>query len=100
ESDHTVWSRRTESGNLAPRNGKWWEAFRAGAGDRTILTEDECTAALAVQRAVRGNADAMQLLSHGDAEVTLQWRVMGHQAKGRADWITEYEGVPALVGLK
>lgn len=100
DSDHAVWTRRTESGNLAPRNGKWWEAFKASAGDKVILTEDEHLDALMIQRAVRSNPDAMPFLESGDPEVTLQWLIDGVPCKGRVDWLTRYESVPTLVGLK
>lgn len=100
EQDHAVWTRRTGGGNLAPRNGKWWGAFKASAGERTIITEDENIDAMGMQRAVRANPDAMRLLESGDPEVTLQWGVGGVQCKGRVDWLTRFEGRPALVGLK
>jgi hypothetical protein len=100
ERDHAVWTRRTASGNLGPRNGQHWEAFKATAGDRDILTEDEHADALAIQRAVRANPDAMQFLEAGDAEVTMQWSIGGIACKGRIDWLTGYEGQPAIVGLK
>lgn len=100
EADHAVWSRRTASGGMAPRNGQWWEAFKAEAGARTILTEDEHRDALELQRVVRNNTDAAKLLASGQAEVTMLWSILGHRAKGRMDWLTEYEGQPAIVGLK
>lgn len=100
ERDHAVWTRRTASGNLAPRNGQHWDAFKTAAGGRDILTEDEHGDALAIQQAVRGNPDAMRFLSSGDPEVSMQWRVMGHEAKGRLDWLTRLDGRPWLVGLK
>lgn len=100
ERDHAVWSRRTGSGNLAPRNGKWWDAFKAEAGARAILTEDEHAEALDIQRAVRSNPDAMRFLASGDPEVTMQWSMLGHACKGRMDWLAIIDGRPWLVGLK
>lgn len=101
DADHAVWARRTASENLAPRNGKHWDAFRAEHAGRTIITADEYASAVTLQRAVRGNPDAAKLLETGDAEVTMQWSIMGHAAKGRLDWLNPtYEGRPALVGLK
>src|SRR5690606_20877601 len=95
ERDHAVWERRTSSGNLAPRNGKWWEGFKAEHCGRAIITADEHAEAMAMQSAIRGNPDAMQFLATGDAEVTLQWMVGGAACKGRVDWMTRYEGRPA-----
>lgn len=100
DRDHAVWSRRTASGNLGPRNGKHWDAFKAEHAGRTILTEDEHAEVRTLQRAVRANPDAAKLLETGDAEVTMRWSIMGHEAKGRLDWLTTYENTPALVGLK
>lgn len=100
ERDHAVWDRLTDSGNQAPRNGKHWEAFKAQAGGCEILTIAEHADAVGMQQAVRSNPDAMRFLAHGDPEVTMQWRVMGHEAKGRIDWLTDIDGRPWLVGLK
>lgn len=100
ERDHAVWTRRTDSGNLAPRNGKHWEAFRAENEGRSIITEDENDEALGMQEAIRADADAMRYLAHGFPEVTMRWPLFGRQAKGRADWHTFIESTPAVVGLK
>lgn len=98
--DHAVWARRTESGNLGPRNGKYWEAFKAEHDGKTIITEDQYSVVSALQSAVRGNEDAMPYLTSGDPEVTLLWSIGGRPCKGRADWLTEVDGVPVIVGLK
>lgn len=100
ERDHAVWSRRTASGNLAPRNGQHWEAFKAEHEGLALISEDEHAEAMAMQAAVRGNPDAMRLLAEGEPEVTMRWSAMGHACKGRLDWLTRFEGAPALVGLK
>lgn len=100
DRDHAVWTRRTKSGKLGPRNGKFWEAFKAENAGRTIISEDEHSDVVAIQRAVRGNRDAMRYLEHGDPEVTMQWYVLDHLCKGRADWLTVVDGEPVLVGLK
>jgi hypothetical protein len=100
DRDHAVWDRRTESGNMAPRNGKWWDAFKLEHDGKTIITADEFDETCAIQRAVRGNADAMRYLDAGDPEVTLQWDAFGRQCKGRVDWLTTVDGEPVLVGLK
>ena len=54
-----VWDRRTDSGRMAPRNGKWWDAFQAANDTRTILTEDERDEALTIATAVRADPVAM-----------------------------------------
>lgn len=100
ERDHAVWSRTTASGNQSPRNGKVWEAFKVENAGKAILTAAEHEDAMAMQRAIRGNPDAMQLLETGDAEVTLQWMIGSTACKGRLDWLTRFEGRPALIGLK
>lgn len=100
DRDHAVWGRRTNSGNLAPRNGKAWDAFKAEHAGRSIITADEHAAVVALQAAVRGNRDAMRFLAHGDPEVTMQWYVLDLECKGRADWLTLVDGEACLVGLK
>lgn len=98
--DHAIWSRRTESGNLGPRNGKWWDAFRMEHVGKTIITEDEFVDVGAIQKAVRDNVDAMLYLANGDPEVTLQWTIWSRPCKGRVDWLTTVDDEPILVGLK
>jgi len=100
DRDHAVWGRRTKSGNLGPRNGKVWDAFKADNSGKSIITADEHAEVVAIQTAVRGNRDAMRYLASGDPEVTLQWYVLDHLCKGRVDWLTTVEGEPILVGLK
>jgi hypothetical protein len=105
-----IWRRRSENtGNLCPRNGQHWDAFRSTAGPREIITEDEELAALAIAKAVRSDPCALRYLVEGDPEVTMQWQTsvdsaLGapsiHSCKGRIDWLTHIEGVPYLVGLK
>ena len=102
ERDHAIWGERTDGGALRPRRGKDWESFAALNAGRTILTEDEHTAALAIRDAVRGCDVAMRYLRKGEAEVTMQWTdaSTGTPMKGRADWLTKDAGYPVLVGLK
>jgi hypothetical protein len=100
DRDFAVWGERTDGGNLRPRRGKDWEAFAARHADRTIITVDEYDKAIAIQAAVRGNALAMRYLESGDPEVTLQWELGERACKGRVDWLTTVDGLPALVGLK
>lgn len=100
DRDHAIWSRRTESGNLGPRNGKWWDAFKLEHAGKTIITEDEHIDVMAIQRAVRSDPDAMRYLAAGDPEVTMQWTIWGRPCKGRADWLTTVDDRPVVVGLK
>lgn len=92
-----VWDRRTDSGRMAPRNGKWWDAFREANDTRTILTEDERDEALTIASAVRADPVAMRYLQAGEPEVTMTWEP---GRKGRVDWLTSIGGAPVLVGLK
>lgn len=92
-----VWDRRTESGRMAPRNGKWWDAFQAANDTRMILTEDERDEALMIALAVRSDPVAMRYLESGEPEVSMTWEP---GRKGRVDWLTSVRGEPVLVGLK
>lgn len=102
--DFAVWTRRTEGGNAAPRNGKWWDEFRMANADKTILTYDENALANAIAAAVRFDERANVYLEKGDPEVTLEWSLDaalgGRPAKSRIDWFAIVDGVPTLVGLK
>lgn len=98
--DYAVWSERTESGNLRPRNGKFWDAFASQHQDCTIITANEYEDVLAIQTAVRSDPIAMRYLESGDPEVSMQWLCDGQLRKGRLDWLTTIDGEPALVGLK
>ncbi len=106
ERQFAVWDRRTDSGRMAPRNGKWWDAFQAANDTRTILTEDERDEALAIGQAVRSDPIAARYLENGEPEVSMQWRMevggIGPEVdcRGRPDWITHIDGKPCLVGLK
>lgn len=99
--DFLAWTRRTDSGRAAPRTGKAWEEFVAGAGTRTVLTADEYATAQAIASAVRADPVAAPYLVAGDPEVSMQWQLGERACKGRADWITTAaDGVPVIVGLK
>lgn len=99
--EFAIWSRRSaNTGNLCPRNGKYWDAFQAEHLGRSIITIDEAEQSLAIQAAVRADPVAAKYLVVGDPEVTLQWTLRGRQCKGRVDWLTFIEGEPYLVGLK
>lgn len=97
--EFAVWSRRTSTGGMAPRNGQYWDAFRAENTGKHIVTEDEFALAMAMRDAVRGNPVAMRYLEAGDPEVTLEWSVGERRCKGRVDWLTKLDA-PVLVGLK
>lgn len=107
ERQFAVWSRRGDSGNLAPRRGQYWDTFTAEHPGKTIITEDEFELAVAIAKAVRSNPNAAHYLANGDPEVTMQWQMAdGRRCRGRVDWFTRcapYGGgevVPHLVGLK
>lgn len=97
--DYAIWSSRTASGRMSPRTGKAWDAFVADQGGKLILTEDECSDALALAAAVRADPVAAKYLAAGEPEVTMQWSLAGRPCKGRVDWLTLQE-TDVLVGLK
>lgn len=99
-ADFAVWDRRTDSGRSAPRSGKAWDAFQAEHAGRTIITESERAQAQAIAASVRSDLTAMRYLRAGDPEVTMLWDLHGRRLKGRADWITEVDREPVVVGLK
>jgi hypothetical protein len=98
--DYALWTRRTASGRMAPRSGKEWEAFVAEHEGRAILTGDEAAAALVMSDSVRRDPVAAKYLETGDPEATMLWTLGERQCKGRADWLTELDGEPVVVGLK
>lgn len=100
DRDHAVWGERTAGGNIRPRNGKLWDAFRAANAGKRILTEDEHALVMAMQRAVRSDSTAMEYLASGDPEVSMQWDLEERACKGRVDWLTVVDGVHTIVGLK
>lgn len=109
ERQFAIWSRRGESGALCPRKGQYWDAFRAENPGKTIITEDESIAALALAEAVRSNPCAIRYLESGEPEVTMHWELESESitrepvtvpCRGRVDWLTQLEGEPYLVGLK
>lgn len=104
-----VWGRRGESGSLCPRKGQYWDAFRAANSGKTIITEDECSAALTLAQAVRSDPCAARYLESGEPEVSMHWQLTSEsqirppvtvQCRGRADWLTRLDGEPYLIGLK
>lgn len=103
EQQFAVWDQgKTASGKAKPRSGKYWEVWngRARAEGKTVLTAAEALEARAISSAVRGDPVARPYLEIGDPEVTLQWTVRGHSARGRVDWLTKMDGEPTIVGLK
>lgn len=102
--EFVTWSRRSESGNLCPRKGQYWDAFVMENSGRTIITEEEMALAQAMASAVRGDALAMRYLESGEPEVSMRWQIAvdaeTRACRGRADWITYIDGKPVVVGLK
>ena len=102
--EFVTWSRRSESGNLCPRKGQYWDAFVMENSGRTIITEDDMALAQAMASAVRGDALAMRYLESGEPEVSMRWQIAvdseTRACRGRADWITYIDGKPVVVGLK
>lgn len=96
EARYAVWARMSENGNQCPRRGQFWDAFVNENIGKTILTVEEHEFAQAIGRAVRGNPTAMKYLEHGEPEVTMQYG----ERRGRADWLTKFDGKPFVVGLK
>jgi hypothetical protein len=100
-----VWTQRTESGSMSPRRGKAWESFQDEHKGKLLLSPSEHELAQDIASAVRGHEIARQYLSDGSPEVSMIWEtVLADQTvvpcKGRADWLTELDGRPHLVGLK
>ncbi len=98
--DFAIWTRKTDSGKNAPRNGKAWDEFQAANAGRCILTADEAAEAQAIATAVRSNELAMIYLQTGDPEVTIEATMHGRPCRGRVDWLTTVNGHPHIVGLK
>lgn len=99
-SEFAVWDRRTESGNLGQRKGQYWDAFVDAHPGMEIITEDEYNEAVAIAQEVRANKDAMQFLSVGEPEVSMQWTIQGRPCKGRMDWLKPDGDSAITVGLK
>jgi len=86
------------------RRGKDWDAFkeRNEAEGRELLTENEYERCMAIQRAVRADATAMNYLQNGSGEVSLLWAAPVNETgeeipcKGRID----FDSQTALVDLK
>lgn len=71
------------------RFGKKWDAYCAEHASKEILAEQEFSACMSLQSAVRANPLAARHLMRGEAEVTMVWadEQTGLALKGRADWI-------------
>ncbi len=95
-----VWTRRTESGKMAPRNGKHWDEFLEAHKGLEIVTYDEADYAAKIALAVRNEPAAMRYLQTGDPEVSMHWIAHDRQCKGRVDWLGFDSGTPVLTGLK
>jgi hypothetical protein len=100
-SDFVSWTRRTSSGAMAPRTGQHWEAFTASNAGKEIVTEDQYSFACAIAESVRSHAAAMKYLRAGSPEVSMFWRFLGMDCRGRIDWLHESADMgTVLVGLK
>ena len=100
ERQFAIWDRRTDSGRMAPRNGRWWDAFLNANQGKEIITEDESIAAMQLALAVRNDPVARPYLLAGDPEVVMQWQIGPRKCKARVDWLTGIEGERTIVGLK
>jgi hypothetical protein len=71
------------------RAGKDWERFVDDHATRTILSESEYQRCLDIRDAVRSHRVAVELLTGGEAEVTLQWTDpdTGLPCKARLDYL-------------
>jgi hypothetical protein len=70
------------------RAGKHWEQFSEDYKDVTILTAAQDIAARGMADAVRSHPVASEILSYGEAEVTLFWTdPSGVEMKARLDWV-------------
>ncbi len=100
-SDFAAWTRRTSSGAMAPRTGQHWEAFAAANAGRELITEDQHALACDIAASIRSHPDAMKYLRTGRPEVSMFWRFLGLQCRGRIDWLHESDELGVvLVGLK
>lgn len=70
-------------------------------GKIPMLTH-EWEQAQAIAAAVRGHEDAGALLAEGEAEQSMFWRdeEFGIWKRGRLDWLTWFDGCPAIVDVK
>jgi exodeoxyribonuclease VIII len=89
--DYVVW----EGGRRA---GREWDDFKAAAGSKTILREEDYARCLAIRDAVRGHAVASAQIVGGRAEVAAEWTDPGTmiRCKSRIDYISNR----ALIDLK
>ena len=84
------------------RAGKVWDAWEAANAGLIQLKPAEAALVYGMRDAVQNYPAAMEYLVSGHAEAAMTWTdpETGHACRGRADWITEINGVPVLVGLK
>lgn len=109
ESQFAIWDRRSDKGNLCPRNGQFWEAFQLKHQGQTIISEEERDLAEAIAQAVRSDPCAMRYLETGEPEVSMRWtqtsesqlrKPVDLSCRARADWLTRIDGEHFLIGLK
>jgi hypothetical protein len=74
------------------RRGKEWEAFKAKAGERTILKQEQYELALKLRDSAHAHGVARKYVTHPDrrVEVSMQWthKRTGLRCKSRADLIS------------
>lgn len=69
------------------RRGKAWEEFQKEHEGKVIITLSDKEKADNLINATKDSPIAMDLLSRGEAEVSLFWDLMGVKCKVRADWL-------------
>jgi len=90
--DFAVWGEisehRTAGGNMRPRNGKDWDAFKAANADKMIVTADQRDEMVGMAVGARKNVPIMKYANaKGQTEVSMVWRDKqnGRLWKGRID---------------
>lgn len=69
------------------RQGAAWKAFEAEHKGQIILRRSELEDAAAMRAALLAHPIAGGLVAEGEGEVTVQFGMLGHNCKGRIDWL-------------
>lgn len=82
-----VWDGVTESGRAKPRNGKVWEAFKAGAAGKEILNAKEFAHAQAIAHAITRNKRMADMLYTGGTKLEheISWKYIGRDCASHLD---------------
>lgn len=80
DSDYVVYSG-------AVRRGKLYEEFKAGAGNRLIITKSEGELAVKIMESYKAHPLAPKLFTGGEAEGTYGAVLMGMKVKARLDYL-------------